>query len=91
MPSISVELFRSDDPGPRIPDDAISLATMGEEPWQAILIEGGMASGQHAVPISIPIGDGKVAVHQTSLLALRAAVRSLEGMAETQLGWVLPA
>lgn len=90
MPAISIEVFRADSRDAVIAPDTIALATIDEGPWRAILIEHGMTSGQHAVALAIPLGDGTVSVHQTSLLALLAAARGLAAMAEAQLGWQMP-
>jgi len=90
MPAVSLSLFRSDDEGPVISPDSISVHTATEEAWQAILIEKGMSSGHPAVALVVPLPDGTVAVHETSLLAFQAAARGLVAMAEGQLGWEMP-
>lgn len=91
MPEVSIELFRKTDEGPRVDPGSIAYAT-NEAPWRAILIEGGMSSGQPSVAVVIPVGSvGLVVVHETSLLALQAMARGLVAMAEGQLGWEMPA
>lgn len=91
MPEVSIELFRSSDEGPVIDGETVLHATT-HAPWRAILIEGGMSSGNPSVAVAIPIGTkGMVVVHETSLLALNAMTRGLMAMAEGQLGWEMPA
>lgn len=90
MPEVSIELFRKTDEGPLIEEGSIILATT-HAPWRAILIEGGMSSGNPSVAVAITVGDeGQVVIHETSLLALQAMARGLVAMAEAQLGWEMP-
>ena len=93
MPSISLNLLRSDDSaGALNPGETIAIHDNAGN-WRAVLIEHGMSSGQPSVALIVPIPGrpGAVAVLETSLLVLRSAARGLEAMAETQLGWTLPA
>lgn len=91
MPSISLQVLRfGDDTGALLNDETVAEHTTGDG-WRAVLLEGGMSSGDPAVAVIVPLGDGRVAVHETSLLAFQAAARGLVAMAETQFGWTMPA
>lgn len=94
MPSISLQILRSDDPNGALRGGETIAIHDNVGAWRAVLIEHGMASGQPSVAIIVPVpgehDDGAVAIFETSLLAFRAAARGLEAMAEAQLGWTLP-
>ncbi len=94
MPSISLQVLRTGDPeGALRPGETVAMHDNGGH-WRAVLIEHGMSSGQPSVALIVPMpgdDDGAVIVLETSLLAIRAAARGLEAMAETRLGWTLPA
>jgi hypothetical protein len=87
--SVTLQIFRKTDTGPVIDANTILAATKDVN-WRVILIEQGMESGQPSVAISIPLPNGKVVVHEISLLALIAAARGAQAMAEAQLGWKMP-
>lgn len=95
MPSISLQTLRSDDPTGVLGDGETIALHDNAGQWRAVLIEHGMASGQPSVAIIVPVpgehADGAVAIFETSLLAFQAAARGLVAMAETHLGWTLPA
>lgn len=93
MPDISLQLLRTHAPAGALRPGEHVVMHDNAGSWRAVLIERGMASGQPSVAIVVPVPgeQGAVAVFETSLLAFQAAARGLVGMAETQLGWEMPA
>lgn len=53
------------------------------------VVNGGMASGEPSIMVTIEGPDGLV-VAETSLLCLLAAARTAKAMAETRFGWTMP-
>lgn len=95
MPSINLSTHRIGDPEGALRSGETIVMHDNAGNWRAVLIEGGMASGEPSVAIIVPVpgeqGDGAVAILETSLLAFQAASRGLVAMAETRLGWTMPA
>lgn len=87
MPSVDLLFHKTGDP-PVIPDVNCVLHDRSGK-WTAVVIEGGMGSGNPSVALVIKTPQGDVIV-ETSLLAFNAAARGLVAMAETQFGWEMP-
>ena len=93
MAAITISVLRSDAAGHELrPGETVAFHNNGYT-WRAVLVEHGIASGQPSVAILVPVpgGEWEMAVFETSLLVFQAAARSLVAMAETQLGWEMPA
>lgn len=67
-------------------DKADRVVSIGGGALTFALLRGGMASGAYSVAIGVELHDGKFGVAQTSLAALRAAVRGLEGRVQFEGG-----
>ena len=95
MPDISLQVLRFIDSSTALRPGEHVVMHDNAGSWRAVLIERGMTSGQPSVAIIVPVpgehADGAVAIFETSLLAFQAAARGLVAMAETQLGWEMPA
>lgn len=93
MPHIALSVHRIGDPdgGALRPGEHLAFHDNGS--WRAVLVEGGMTSGEPSVAVIVPLHDGTggVAIFETSLAIFQAAARAMVAMAETQLGWEMPA
>lgn len=92
MPSINLTALAADSTDGALQTGEHIAIHVANDAWRAVVLEAGMASGEPSVAFIVPVPGqpGAVAVLETSLAILRAAMRGLEGMAETHFGWTPP-
>lgn len=76
MPVSHITIYRTGDE--QVLWDAPGVEVDPDEPWDVVLIEGGMTSGKPAVAVRWHLPDGSYAVAQTSLeqiIGIMAAAR----------------